>query len=216
MQITLPNRAGLTYGSYTVPCCSECNALMAAEFETPIRELVGDGYKAVVNHLKREGPGLLFRWLALTFLKTHLKDRELRFHLDSRVGGDKIADFYAWKELHHIHCVARSFFTGAELDPTVLGSIFVFPAQTNAAWGDFDYRDIYEGRSIHIRLGEVGIVAVLNDSGAASNLLADSLLSKITGALSPAQSLELMARMAWVNLRLKDRPQYVSHLEGDR
>jgi hypothetical protein len=107
--------------------------------------------------------------------------------------------------MHHIHCIARSFYTGAELDPTVLGSLLILPAKTGTAFGDFDYRDMHHGRTVLLRLGKIGIVSVLNDSCAAWNVL-KGLLEKLNGPLSPSQFKELMAHMAFINLRLKERP----------
>lgn len=98
---------------------------MAREFEDPISNLIAGGDKAVFEHVTREGPWLLFRWLALILFKTHLKDRSLRFNLDKRQGAEKISELYDWEEMHHIHCIARSFYTGAQLDPTVFGSVLM-------------------------------------------------------------------------------------------
>jgi hypothetical protein len=156
----------------------------------------------------------LFKWLNLIFFKTHLKDRKLRFHLDSREGSEKIADFYYWEELHHIHCIARSFYTGARLDPTVLGSFLIFPAKTGTPFGDFDYRDMYAGRTVLLRLGEIGLLSVLNDSCAAWNLLKGDL-QRIGGPLSPSQFKELFARMAFINLHLKQRPVPASSFSAE-
>src|SRR4051812_24674970 len=34
--ITLPNAQRMRYGSYTVPCCEDCNTLMGREIEQPV------------------------------------------------------------------------------------------------------------------------------------------------------------------------------------
>jgi hypothetical protein len=180
----------------------------------PDQQTGDQGYKAVAEYLGQEGPWLLFKWLALIYLKTHIKDRNLRFRLDLREANEKISDFYTWEELHHIHCIARSFYTGAHLDHTVLGSLVVLPAKTETVFGNFDYRDMYAGRTMLLRLGEIGIVSVLNDSCAAWNCLKD-LLDKLNGPVSPAQLKELMALMAVVNIRLKERPVPFSRLQDE-
>lgn len=91
LRITLPNRQYLTYGGYKIPCCEACNASMSNEFEVPMSVIFAQGYHALVKHIERDGPLKLFQWLNLIFLKTHLKDKFLRFHLDSRQGQEKIA-----------------------------------------------------------------------------------------------------------------------------
>ena len=114
-KINLPNGGRLSYGQYTLPCCVECNFLMGEKIETPTSRLIAGGLSSVGEYLETEGHWLFFIWLALIYLKTHLKDRQLRFHLDRRLGADPISDFYDWAEMHHIHCMARAFFTGAQI-----------------------------------------------------------------------------------------------------
>jgi len=100
-RLVTPNKADLMYGRNTVPCCIECNALMANSLEKPISEAFRGGYTAVCEFMRGEHGPLLFVWLASLFLKTHLKDRELRWNLDERAGGQKIAECYDWAEFYH-------------------------------------------------------------------------------------------------------------------
>jgi hypothetical protein len=113
--ITLPNKGAVMYGRYTVPCCAESNTQMAKIFETPIGAASARGRKGVTELVAKDGGRLLWHWLALIFLKGHLKHRDLRWHLNRNPGDARIDDTYDWTELHHIHCVVRSFHTGAFL-----------------------------------------------------------------------------------------------------
>jgi len=212
LQITLPNRQKLTYGGYKIPCCEACNTLLSNEFEVPISTIVGQGYRAFVGHLKQDGPLKLFQWLNLIFLKTHLKDKCLHFHLDRRKGQEKIAELYSWEDLHHIHCISRAFYSGAKIHISSLGSLFVFPAKVGTIAGDFDYRDFYPAKTLILRMGEIGIVAVLNDACAVFSVLQD-FFQKVTGPLSPLQARELMARAASIHLRLKQGPVFASNFD---
>jgi hypothetical protein len=127
-KIVLPNQAALMYGRYVVPCCQECNEQMAAVFEVPLSAAFAKRYEGVAE-LMRTGQGtLIWLWLALIFVKLHLKHRDLRWHLDRRLGNVKMSEAYDWTQLHHIHCVVRSFYTGAAIDPKVYGSLLVWPA----------------------------------------------------------------------------------------
>jgi hypothetical protein len=209
--ITLPNNATLKYGQYKIPCCEGCNTRMSVTFETPISRILEGGYGNVVRHLQTDGPWLLFRWLALIFLKTHLKDKFLRFHLDKRKGSEPISELYAWEELHHIHCVARSFFSDAVMDDGVLGSFYVLPAQLSDAYESFDYRDLYDARTVLLCLGDTCLIAVLNDSGIARHAF-QSYFDKITGALSPIQLREVMSHLAHINNLVKVRPRFGSRV----
>jgi hypothetical protein len=210
--ITLPNQAGLRYGQYKIPCCERCNTQMSDEFERPISSLVKGGLSAVTNYLVKGGFRHIFQWLALIYLKTHLKDRHLRFQLDRRKRNDVIAELYDWRELHHIHCIARAFYTGADIKETSLGTVIVLPARGIKSDGTFDYADSYDGSTILLRLGEIAFLAVLNDSCAVYNLMRDTL-GHISAALSSIQLRELMARIAYTNLHLPRRPRQYSTFE---
>src|SRR5262249_18123356 len=147
-KIRLPNGTETTYGRYKVPCCRECNSLMAETFETPLSAVLENFVRtrtfATVPNIQRT----LFNWLALIFLKTHLKDRLLPLHPDPRKGAESIASSYSWDQLHHLHCVARSFYTDAVWTHGVIGSVFLLPARKE---GNFDYRDHYPTHTMLIR-----------------------------------------------------------------
>lgn len=212
--ISLPNLSGFRYGQYTVPCCADCNALLGARLEQRVSQLLAGGMRVVGEYVERRGAGLFFLWIALIFLKTHLRDREFRFHLDQRKGDAPIADFYDWADLHHIHCLVRSVYTGAVIEPTAFGSCLILEAKTEPLYEHFDYADLYQPQSVLLRVGDVCIIAVLNDSGAAfSKFLPD--LEKLTGALGPLQLREVFAHLAFINTKLKVRPQFRSRLGRD-
>jgi hypothetical protein len=212
-RITLPNEAGLQYGQYKVACCVDCNSRMSVVFERPISNLVRQGLNAFTDYLLGGGLSHVFQWLALIYLKTHLKDRHLRLWLDRRKSDQTVADLYDWGELHHIHCIARAFYTGADIAPEALGSIVVWPARNIEPDVNFDYADCYEGSTILLRLGEIALLAVLNDSCATWNLMQNEF-GRLAGPLSSMQLRELMARMAYTNIYLPRRPRQYSTFEN--
>jgi hypothetical protein len=214
-RITLPNQIDFKYSRYKIPCCEDCNSLMGKQFEIPISELLSGGTDAVMKYIAEHGPWLFFVWLSLIFLKTHLKDKGFRFHLDQRQGDAKISDLYTWEEMHHIHCVAPSFYTGCNLDPKVMGSVIVVPAKTESFYEHFDFGDNSMSRTMLLRVGDTAFVTVLNDSCAAINLLQPTL-ERISGALSPIQLRELMSRLAISNLHLKVRPRFFSQFDLEK
>ncbi len=212
-RVTLPNGGWVKYGQYTVPCCEDCNAQMSETFEKPISDLVKGGYRAVIRQMLDEGPLLIFNWLALIYLKTQLKDKQLRFNRDRRESDETVAEHYDWVQLHHIHCVARAFYTRAKLNNGILGTTFVWPAYSLPGQEEFDYGDSHPGKTLLLRLGDVAFISVLNDSGFVRGYL-DNGLSTITGPLSSLQLRELMVRMAYTNMHLIERPKYHSGFEG--
>lgn len=210
--ITLPNEASFRYDRYKVPCCEQCNSHMARALEEPTSRLVALGIKAVSKYLKEYGPWPLFCWLALIFVKTHLKDKELRFHRDHRQESSNISDSYNWEEFHHIHCLARSFYTGCTLESSILGTLFVLPAKTEEPFEEFDFVALYGSQSMLLQLGEIAFIAVFNDSGAGFSLFKDKL-QQISAPLSQMQLREILAIVAHINLHLKERPIYMSNFK---
>jgi hypothetical protein len=187
------------------------------KIEEPVRRLIYASADELPKLLQdNSNLLLLFVWLNLIFFKTRYKDRKLRLYRDFRKPDDRISDLYDWEELHHIHCVARSFFTQIPLASNVVGSIYVLPTQTNGLDSNFDYADLPVAQSIMLRLGEVAVVAALNDSGGAAALLgrpfADSIAS-VSMPLSPIQVREILARVAYANLCIEERPKYHTYLE---
>lgn len=166
-KIRLPNQTLFhnIYGGYTIPCCVACNAGLSDTFENVLAPLFKAGYKALRQHLVASGSAVIFRWLALMFLKTRLRDARLVWERDRRKKIDAtIGDLYDWEALHHVHCIARSHYTGIEFDTKHIGSMLIMPADAEADPSLFDYAANYFGRTVMIRVGEIVCFAVLNDA----------------------------------------------------
>jgi len=213
-EITLPNGTNVRYGLYTLPCCSECNSELGRKVEEPVSALINAGYDAVVEHLRKAGPSLLFRWMALVYLKTHLRDTTRRWHDDPRKGKHVIGDVYDWETLHHIHCIARSALTDVRLGRGAIGSFAVLPVSGLPGESEFDYGDMYLARSFFLRSGDLALVAVLNDARAAQ-ISMRSVLERLTGPLITPQLREVLANFAFANLHLKSRPRFATMPTGD-
>src|SRR5262245_1652434 len=207
MRITLPNGESIRYDQYKVPCCEACNSLMGREIEDPISEIIRGGVASVANYVKENGSLKIFVWLGLIFLKTHLKDRTFRRHLDERKGRELIADDYDWEHLHHIHTVVRCFYVGSHIEPEVLGSFMMFQARKHLAEETFDFADLYLAQTMLLRLGDVAFIAVFDDSQAAMTKFFPRTKT-IDGPLTELQLREVMTELAWLNLLLKERPRF--------
>jgi hypothetical protein len=196
-----------------VPCCVRCNSLLGQSFEIPISKLLKGGYEAVCEHLKKNGPWLLYLWLSLVFFKTHLKDRSLRFSLDKRKGTEKIAEIYDWNTMHHIHCVIRSIYTGIPLNRKIMGSFFLLPAKVASHIEPFDYIDLFFTKTVFLRFNQIAIFCVIDDACATYSLMKDGPINKMTGPLSPIQLREMMARMAYAASLVSTKPKFFTTLK---
>lgn len=211
-RMEISNQTLYGYRSLTVPCCVTCNTEMGDRFERPMSTLFAGGFNVVSQELQDHGPWLLFSWMALIFLKAHLKDKYLHYHLDRRKGEMKIGEIHSWEELHHIHCVARAFYTNAVLDREVLGSLVVLPAKVRPHFERFDFIDLSLAQTMLLAIDDIAIIAVFNDAGAALAVGFEDI-QKIGGPLSPIQRRELAARFAAINLQVQPRTRFISTVD---
>jgi len=206
-KITLPNERTIPYSQYKLPCCKTCNSDLGRLIETEISEAFSGGRAGLGAYVESKGTKLLFLWMGLLFLKAHLKDQQLRFHADVRKGTERIGELYDWRELHHLHALVRAPYTQARISPEAFGSLLILPM--NGADNEFDYGDLYIPQVNYVQLGDVAVLAVMNDSHAALSKLYD-WIERLTGRLSNVQLRELSVHFATVNLALKERPRFAT------
>lgn len=211
--VTLPNGQRTVYGNYTIPCCKPCNDEMARTFEDPMSALIRAGGDAIQDHMVEHGGLLPFTWMALIFLKLHLKDRRLKRHLDRRLGDHPISADYTWEHMHHLHAVARAFHINATVEREAVGSLFVFPIDAEPT--DFDLITFTDAQTMLLQLGRTGMIAVFDDSCAALNRVM-WIVEKITGPVSTFQARDLAAHFAMANLDLINRPRFWTRISPDR
>lgn len=207
-EITLPTGERRKYGGYRIPCCEACNKLLGEQVETPVSLLLKGTFSEVQAGLAEpRNRERLFIWLSLLFLKTHLKDARVPVHKDRRLGHAVIGDQYEWSLLHHIHAVARSPYTGANLMPDVVGSLQVFEIAGSAAEERYDYVGFSNQQTLVVQIGAVGIVAVLTDCEAAQIAWSEKL-AVVDRPISNLQLREVGAMLACANANLKVRPEF--------
>jgi hypothetical protein len=211
--ITLPNQTTFRYGQFKMPCCQDCNSELGAKVETPMSRMFGNGFTAFTEQFLSDGPYKLFCWMALIFLKTHLKDAGLAMHQDSRKGTQKLGELHSWSDLHHVHCIARSSHTNCNFRKEAMGSILVFPAKTLPYRESFDYCDLSFAQTLLVRIDEIAVIAVFDDSCACVNVIQD-FIQKIKGPLSPLQLREIATHMAAINIHLSERPKFGSGFDS--
>lgn len=205
--VTLPNGKQHKYGSYTLPCCIECNQHLSDTFEAPISEAFKRGFIGVKSMVDRDGTERLFLWMAFIYLKLHLKDRLLKKHLDPRLGTQAISEGYEWDTLHHIHCLARAHYKGARLNDFVLGSFMLVQLVPNPEEEPFDFTSLIDASTLFLRAGDLALYVVFNDGQACMQAI-EPILNRINGPLNVIQSRELAAELAAANLHLINRPVF--------
>lgn len=166
-KITLPNGEGINYGEYKINCCVDCNTLMGDELETPMSDLLCNRI-TMDEFFSKYTEDIIYKWMNLIFIKMHLRDKNFWYELDERKPDrKKIGEQYEYRLLHHIHCLARTVYTGVEVDRRVWGSLFIGRAKTDKnEKKPFDIWDHYATKTIGIRVYDHVLISTLNDSRA--------------------------------------------------
>jgi len=211
--LTLPNSVRVKYGTYKIPCCQDCNSRLGRIYETPISKAVCGGYDSLISFIQEGGCQLVAGWLALIFLKIHLRDFQNRITLDERKDLGMIGDEYELSELHHIHAIARAATAGVEIDDQVYGTLVVLQVDPSAKKVAFDYCDNLIGRSLLIQIHDVALIYVLDDCGATGGMLSEQLKS-LPHPISQIQLREVYARHLAANIHIKESPTFRTEFVG--
>jgi hypothetical protein len=174
--------------------------------------VLNGGYDHTVEFVKANGPWTLFVWMALLFIKTHLKSGRLRMNRDRRAPNTTIGDArFNWESIHVIHCIARAAYSKCVFAPNVLGSVYIISARDD---GDepFDYGDFYDANAVMLRTGDVAILAVLDDTGVARQRCLP-LFKKVEPPLGKLQIREMFAHLAYCNMKVAPRPRFYNALD---
>lgn len=215
--IDLPNKEKHRYGTYVIPCCINCNNRMGSEIEKPLSEVLKAGHSSVVEYLEKNGPWSLYNWLARIFLKTHIKDRDLREFVDFRRGSNRIGENYRWEGLYHTFCLSRAFYAGTTFHDSVMGSFIVYPIadKVNDLSDRFFYVDDTNARVLILQLRDVGLIAAFNDFGIAMWSL-QKMFTKIgKRRINASQLAELAAHVANCSSLYTNRPQIFYNAENN-
>lgn len=213
--MSLPNQVKVTYGTYKIDCCVKCNSELGKSYEEKVSKIIQTFHTD--NKLSKENAFLIFRWLALVFLKTHLRDRQNPNELDKTQFSGYISDEYEWSFLHHAQAIVRSELNNVECDDLVFGSFFILPFYDPSASDLFDYADYFYGNSIMLRYKNFCIFTVLDDGGECEKFLSDHL-NRITGPINRLQALELLVELSFLRVHLSDYPQFstITDLENEK
>ena len=191
--LVLLNRTSIPYRQLTVPCCEGCNKTLDRRLERPMRDAVTNGYAA----MKRLDPEIIFLWLAKMYYAVLLKEHFLRSsRKDPRRG--PILRARRINELNLLHTFLQVVLTPVSYDPYPPWSLFVLNVlKTDDVRLDFDFRDDFQRRFIAIRMGCVGLIAVLNDHGLTSDMMSEIRSVVGDNALHPVQFVEVAAQVAY-------------------
>lgn len=207
--ITLLNGTAMPYRSLTIPCCTTCNNTYLKPIEDKIKIYVDAGF----DKFKRINRMVLYYWLSKIYYGIMYKELFLFIERRNPLAGRILTpDFMDQFKAHYL------FLQGIRKKHRPLGfspaSIFVFRTQElKEITKRWDIVDNIPGMVIGLRMGDIGIMAALQDGGAQRSLLGGiGDFARIP--LHPLQFRELMSQITYRGILFNRIPKYISFADG--
>lgn len=202
-QIYLLNRTTITYKQLTIPCCEQCNTRYLANIENTIKQYYYKGFSEFINLDKL----VIFQWIAKIFYGLLFKELSLYINRCEPKQGF-ITEPELLKELRTLHTFLQSIRIPFDFSDFHPWSIFIVETRRYGDKRDFDYHDDLFNLTFSIRLGEIGIIACLEDNGAQEELFS-TFFNKFDGVkLYYTQFDELVAKVSYKRSLMNRIPKY--------
>jgi hypothetical protein len=213
-KIHLLNRTTIPYRKLTIPCCQSCNTKYLAKVEDTVKQYYQKGFSEFAKIDKL----LVFQWIAKIFYGLLFKELSLPIERSDPTQGF-ITNPEFLSQLRMLHLFLQSVRKPFEFSVSHPWSIFIVETHTYGDERDFDYHDEIFSLVFSIRMGEIGIIACLEDNGAQEELFSN-YFEKFKGIkLHPIQFDELVAKVVYKRHLMNRVPKYVVGFppnEGDR
>lgn len=203
--LTVLNGTDLPYRYLTIPCCRECNNIHLKPFEDKICEAQNNGFDSFIK-LDKE---IIYLWLSKIFFGVMYKNLFLDVSRKEPTKGKIIPPKYLKHFNTHLLFLQgiRGRHKFIDFFP---GSIFIFKTQLpNNIERQWDYMDNHYAMLISMRLGEIGVIAVLQDGNTLSDYSND-LEKHRKIDLHPLQFRELTAKVLYKAILFNRSPKFMA------
>lgn len=200
----LLNGTLIPYRQLTIPCCAQCNNEDLSRLENTMRTAVEQGVEAV----RALPPLTLFQWMGKIYYGLLYKEHFLRRQRSGRTKTKIVSrDMLECFKLHHFFL--QSIKRPVYFPTSFPASIFVHRIQcARDIRRQFDFRDLPHFVGLSIRLGAVGLIAVLQDGGVQAEVMGDTHREFYERDLHPLQFAELTARTFYKATLMNRSPKY--------
>ena len=213
-KLFLLNRTKIPYRKLTIPCCPSCNTQYLSRVENVFKQYFEKGF----SEFKGLDKLTIFQWIAKILYGLLFKELSLRLERSDPTQGF-ITDPELLQELRTLHTFLQSIRMPFDFVGFRPWSIFLVETHSYGDKRDFDYHDEIFTLTFSIRLGDIGIIACLEDNGAQEDLFSD-YFEKFKGIkLHPMQFDELVAKVTYKASLMNRVPKYITLLpkkEGDK
>lgn len=203
-KVTLLNGTTMPYRSLTVPCCVSCNGTYLSQLENQIRAAVEVGYEAVVELDKTK----LFLWLAKIVYA--IKFKELFLKLDRKDSNNSLTimtkDYLEGS--YALHVMLQGVWKGIDFETSVSGHSVLVVNLHLLKKLEFNFADNLHAHTICLQLGDVGIIAALQDFDVTAKTYGRYVDAVDGRKLHPIQFDELFAKVTYQSLLIENVPFY--------
>ncbi|MEF3310599.1 hypothetical protein PV433_17080 [Paenibacillus sp. GYB004] len=209
-RITLLNQTELPYKLLTIPCCKTCNNELLSDLEKEIQEAFDSGY----SEFKKLDPLRLFQWIGKIYYGILFKELSLNIDRSDPTQG-KIATPELLERYQTLHMFLQSIRKPFDFQVTLPWSIFIVELLPSGEKTDFDYIDNFVTLTFSLRIGNIGIIAHLQDNGIHKEML-QKYYDQFDGVqLVPIQFNELVAKAMYNSTLMNRTPKYTSILPSE-
>jgi hypothetical protein len=204
-KISLLNGTLIPYRFLTIPCCFECNNHHLRPFEDKIKAAFDNGY----DEFQKVDKELLFLWLGKIYFG--IMYRELFLNLD-RADPEKgtITNPEYFKSFYSHFLFLQGIRKLHRFNDFFPASIYLFktqkPKKIEEQW---DFMDSHNTPFVSIRMGEIGIISVLQDCEATYQLK-DLLDHHRDIDLHPLQFREMTAKILYKRFLMNRTPKFMN------
>lgn len=209
-KITLLNRTELPYRKLTIPCCKLCNTKHLSLLEGIVQKAHDKGYNSVINLDRMK----LYQWVLKIFFGILFKELSLFLDRKNPEMG-KIMESDVLERFKILYLFFQSVRLSVEFEDFNPYSIFIFKTHVKGDEIDFDYYDALVFPFFTIRMGEIGIIACLQDKGIIEEMFSDPFKKFGNIELHPIQFDELAAKIAYKLSLMNRNPKYILILPQD-
>jgi len=213
-KLSLLNRTKIPYRKLYIPCCPSCNTQYLSRVENIFKQYFDKGF----SEFKELDKLIIFQWIAKIFYGLLFKELSLPLERSDPTQGF-ITDPEILQELRTLHIFLQSIRMPFDFVGFHPWSIFLVETHSYGDKRDFDYHDEMFTLTFSIRLGDIGIIACLEDNGAQEDLFSH-YFEKFKGIkLHPLQFDELVAKVTYKAHLMNRVPKYMIGLpkkEGNK
>ena len=204
-RLDLLNKTPINYRSLKIPCCPTCNNDALSQLEATISRAVADGYLAAQALDAR----LWYLWSGKIFYGILRKELKLQRDRARPVAGS-IVEEAGLRSFRALHLFLQGIRGKHEFSDQVPFSVLICNLHDLGGSRSYCFRDNLTYMTLAIRMGEVGVIVALEDTGIATSTYGRYVEEVQHRKLHPLQFDELYARVTYQASLIESTIRYLT------